>query len=82
MAETLYIGKDIDTAETKVLFCEQDFVRLVDECLGCDTRRYLEKIIRQRDDAMQQLAHLERDGGYDGGYQDGFDTGLAAADCS
>ena len=80
MPETLYIGSDINTAETKVLFGEQDFVELIDEHLGRDARQYCEEIISQRDDAMRQLAYFERDGGYDGGYQDGFDAGLAAAE--
>lgn len=80
MPKTLYIGSDISTAETKVLFGEYDFVELVDEYLGRDAKQYLAEIIKQRDDAIQELAYLNRCGDYDDRYQDGFDAGLAAAE--
>ena len=53
MPETLYIGSDINTAETKVLFDERDFVDLVEERLGSDARKYLEGIIARRDEAIR-----------------------------
>ena len=49
MPETLYIGSDINTAETKVLFDERDFVDLVDQYMGCDARRYIERLIRAQE---------------------------------
>ena len=39
--ETIYIGDDIVTAETKVLFDRQDFVDLVHEKLGNEAGTYL-----------------------------------------
>lgn len=80
MTHTLYIGDDIATAEPVQIFCEEDFVRMVDERLGRDASRYINSIIEQRNDAIKERNEAIKDGGYDGGYQDGFDAGLAAGE--
>lgn len=64
MSETLYIGSDINTAETKVLFDELDFADIVEERLGYDARKYMESLlVRGRAD------------GYEDGYKDGYASG-------
>ena len=78
MATTIYIGNDITTSTMKTLFGEQDFVDLVDEYMGRDSRRYLNDIIEQRNDAIKERDEAIKYGGYSGGYQDGFDAGFAS----
>lgn len=82
MTHTLYMGNDITTAEPVQIFCEEDFVRLVDERLGRDASNYVNSIIERRNDAIKERDEAIRDGGYDSGYQDGFDAGLAAREGS
>lgn len=80
MTHTLYIGNDITTAEPVQIFCDEDFVSVVDERLGRDAGSYVNSIIEARNDAVKERDEAIKDGGYDGGYQDGFDAGLAAGE--
>lgn len=80
MTHTFYIGNDIATAEPVQIFCEENFVRMVDERLGRDASNYVNSIIDERNDAIKERDEAIKDGGYDSGYQDGFDTGLAAGE--
>lgn len=93
MAETIYIGDDITTAEMKVLFGEQDFIDLVYERLGQNAGAYLENMLisgYQLEEAynLGRLAGLDendeataydagREDGYDAGYSDGFAEGYS-----
>lgn len=61
MADTLYIGNDINTAEMKVLFCERDFIDLVAEKLGGDAARFLEDIIDMKNEyALEAMMERRR----------------------
>lgn len=70
MPKTLYIGDDITTAETKVLFDERDFLELVKEQLGRDASEYLERLISAKEYDQYRK-------GWGEGYDDGFHDGLA-----
>lgn len=80
MTHTIYIGNDIATAGPVQIFCEENFVRMVDERLGRDASNYVNSIIDERNDAIKERDEAIKDGGYDSGYQDGFDAGLAAGE--
>ena len=47
--ETLYIGNDITEAEPVQIFCEENFVKLVDERLGRNASDYVRTIMEERD---------------------------------
>lgn len=68
MPETLYIGSDINTAETKVLFDEQDFLELVEERMGRDARAHIESIEERHKLALEDA--------YNDGWSDGYEDGL------
>lgn len=78
MAHTLYIGNDITTAEPVQIFCDEDFVRMVDERLGRDTSNYVNYIIEERNDVIKERDELLDEPDYDAGYIDGYNDGLAA----
>lgn len=78
MTHTLYIGNDITTAEPVQIFCEEDFVRLVDERLGRDASSYISNIIEQRNDAIKERDEVLYEPDYNDGYIDGYNDGLAA----
>ena len=72
MPKTLYIGDDITTAETKVLFAQQDFIDLVERHMGCDARSYLEHLICADEQMLKEV--------YDNGYEDGRRDAYEAMD--
>lgn len=89
MPETIYIGNDINTAKTKVLFDQRNFVELIDQYMGADAARCLECLLRADvkalDDAYEKgrLAGLEEDASseclyYNNGHADGYDEGYDA----
>lgn len=71
MAETIYIGDSIVDAETKVLFDRQDFVDLVEQCMGRDAARYLENLI-ETDELDQNQRAQELQDAYDEGAEDAW----------
>lgn len=79
MTHTLYIGNDIAAAEPVQIFCEEDFVRMVDERLGRDASDYINSIIEQRNDAIKERDDALYEPDCDAGYDDGYSDGLAAA---
>lgn len=79
MTHTLYIGNNITTAEPVQIFCEEDFVHVVDERLGRDASDYVNNIIEQRNDAIKERDDVLYEPDYDAGYDDGYSDGLAAA---
>lgn len=74
MPETLYIGSDINTAETKVLFDERDFFDLVEYYMGQDAVRHIEAMI-SADKATQAEHERELKEAYAEGYAEGFKAG-------
>lgn len=83
MTHTFYIGNDIATAESVQIFCEEDFVRMVDERPGRDASNYINSIIEQRNDAIKErneaIKDVEADclscDAYECGYDDGLTIG-------
>lgn len=81
MPETIYIGNDINTAKTKVLFDERDFVELVGERLGTDARRYIEQLIEQRDAIHEQYKEALADVNYWKDICDQLESETSATEC-
>ena len=93
MPETLYIGSDINAAETKVLFDERDFFDLVDQYMGHDARRYVERLITADKQSLEDAymkgraegleegtdsdSQLAYENGHEDGYDEGYDDGYA-----
>lgn len=86
MAETLYIGNDILAAKTEILFSEQQFVNLVDQYMGSDAAKYLERCLQSTGDDMREHEREVQDAydagyehglmdGHDGGYDEGMEDG-------
>ena len=90
MAETIYIGNDINTAEMKVLFCEQDFIALVEQYMGSDAARRVEGLIAAQNEIRvnheQELREAYDEGAsdswaygdyesYENGRDDGYEAG-------
>lgn len=87
MAQTLYIGDDVQTSEAKVILKDSDFVDLVYDRLGRDAGIYLESMLSADKAALEEAFVRgrnegidESDGGaecqaYNVGYDDGFDDG-------
>ena len=80
MTYTLYIGNDITTAEPVQIFCEDDFVRLVDERLGRDASKYVKDLFEQRDNAINDCDELLCQQYYLAGYDEGYADGVIDAE--
>ena len=80
MTHTLYIGNDITTAEPVQIFCDEDFVRMVDERIGRDASNYVNSIIEERNDVIKERDELLDEPDYQSGYDEGYADGVVAAD--
>ena len=93
MAETLYIGDDIQSSEAKVILQDSDFIDLVYDRLGRDAGVYLESMLLADKESLEEafqrgrnavLDENDDDGqsqayynGHEDGYDEGHDAGYA-----
>ena len=92
MAETIYIGNNIDTSKAEVIFNTSDFIELIRLHMGPDAAQYACKILELNEMAGYELerelqeaydegakdawAHQDLES-YENGREDGYDEGYS-----